>query len=205
MNLLKKIAAPLAPFVLPIVLAFASPQPAQAQKFYIEASGGVFSSFDKHFQDYFGAIPTLDVGLGLKGRNDISEIALKIGAPQMSDTYNSVTMTETFTIGELDLRYMRFFGNEDDIRPFAGLQGSLNFIRDSTDKTYNGQKTNVYDSGLLVGVGGGVFAGVDFPIIDNKTTLYGEAGVNFATVPLPSGSSFNDSGLFAKIGVRRFF
>ena len=104
MSLLKKLAKPLAPFVLPIALAFVSPQPVQAQKLYIEAAGEVFSSTDKHFQDYFGTVPMIDIGLGLEGKNYMSEINFKVGGPQMSDTYNITTMTETFGIGELDIK-----------------------------------------------------------------------------------------------------
>ena len=180
------------------------PQPASAQSLYIEAAGEAFSSFDKTLQDNFGTIPMINLGLGIKSKNDAVEINFKFGEPLLYDSYNSVTMTETTAIGELDLRYIRFFGNEDDVRPFAGLQGSLNFRRDSISDSYNGQTATVYDSGLLMGFGGGVFAGIDFPI-DKKIALYGEGGLNFATIPLTSGGNFDAGGLYGKIGIEYIF
>jgi hypothetical protein len=203
MSLLTKIAKPLIPVVLPIALAFA-PQPAQAQKVYIEAAGEAFNSSDKTFQNNFGTIPMVDLGLGIKSKNDAVEVNFKIGEPLVYDTYNSVTMTETFAIGELDLRYTRFFGNEDNVRPFAGLEGSLNFMRDSINEGYKGQTTTAYDSGLQVGFGGGAFAGIDIPV-DKQITFYGEGGLDFATIPFSSGGNFDASGFYGKFGVKYTF
>jgi hypothetical protein len=204
MSLLKRLAKPLIPVILPIALAIA-PQAAHAQnKVYIEAGAEMFSSFEKGFQDAYGMVPLFDLGVGYRNGNNATELDFKFNGIQSSDSFNSVTRTENFSFGELDLKYIRFFGNAKDISAFIGAQGSLDFIRDTVDYSTQLQKTTAYDSGVLTGFGGGIFAGVDMPV-QNNLSFFGEVGFNYATIAIPSGGNFNAGGLFAKIGSKYSF
>jgi hypothetical protein len=122
MSLLKKIIKPLAPFVFLGTLAFACPQQAIAQKVYIEGQLGVVNSIiDADFQNKYGMMPVLKLGIGTKIENFGLEFYMSGAASETSPQYFN---------GELGLRALFDIGKKEKINSSIGAQVSYDFIKE---------------------------------------------------------------------------
>jgi hypothetical protein len=197
MSLLKKLAKPLAPVIAAAALFTAAPQKATAGDFYLRASGEVLNSLQQSFKDVYGDVIFLaNIGVGYDSGNVRSELNFKFGEPSESYTNGSDTAEAKFYYGDIDARVMKDFVKDSDFRVYAGLEGAFNFVREEID--VNGQA--VWNSGLLTGWSGGLFAGVDYQVWKNSF-IFGEVAANYGAVSLGSGS-FTPGGVSIRLGSR---